>query len=77
MVLFFGIIKWVDVIGGLDIELVLLMVLGRFEIRWILCFLVGFFFKLFDLVRLEVELKIVLGVDVFKIGVIYDIFVII
>lgn len=77
MVLFFGIIKWVDVIRGLDVDLVLLMCLGRFEIRWILCFLVGFFFKLFDLVRLEVELKIVLVVDVFKIGVIYDKFVII
>lgn len=77
MVSFPGIIKRVDVTGGSDIELALLMRSGRFEIRRILCPLAGFSFKLFDLARSEVESKTVLGVDVLKIGATHDTSVII
>lgn len=75
MVSFPGIIKRVDVTGGSDIELALLMRSGRFEIRRILCPLAGFSFKLFDLARSEVESKTVLGVDVLKIGATHDTYV--
>lgn len=72
MVSFPGIIKRVVVTRGSDVDPALLMRSGRFEIRRILCPLVGFFFKLIDLARSEVESKTVLGVDVLKIGATHD-----
>lgn len=60
MVSFPGIIKRVDVTRGSDVDLSLLMRSGRFEIILTLC------------PKSEVESKIVLGVDVLKIGATHD-----